>query len=485
MIPQVKQSIKTSIALALIAGSTLIIYNNSNMQRQVAVVTKDKSQIKYALGSKVVEDSRNDGEDTYEEKELTSENENLLKFNETMDLKLEDKASPNNIDGVNTRILEDNMIISFNKPEDKGTNYEYTINNNGKEKKIGFYAKSDIKGYSYIIDNNLSTESNTEKNKLDDSPILLQNLDWGKDYYLHFRSFDGNDNYSENKTFKLDLPSDGIGIKYIDINSNEEIEKEQNISGIANATYDVTDSKKEIEGYELLNVEGELNGVLKKDKINIIYEYAKKSSIIVNYIEKESGNIIKNSKTILGHEGEKVKIDIDDVYGYTHEENTITATIKGNETEINAYYNAIPKGTVNIKHIDQETGLELLETQPITDYINETYYSDVEEIEGYELKQEPDEANGVISEGTKDVVYYYKRKGIEKMDDKYNNEETIIDELINSLDEELIEDEGKKEKEKADNEANSNSKRIIPGVKAEYEIVMNCDNSDYFIYYKK
>ena len=56
------------------------------------------------------------------------------------------------------------------------------------------------------------------------------------------------------------------------------------------------------------------------------------------------------------------------------------------------------------------------------------------------------------------------------------NQENIIDEIINSLEEERI-DENDLKDELSKNER----KNII----SEYEIVMNCDDSDYIVYYKK
>ena len=58
----------------------------------------------------------------------------------------------------------------------------------------------------------------------------------------------------------------------------------------------------------------------------------------------------------------------------------------------------------------------------------------------------------------------------------YNDEVSIIDELIDSLDIKNLESETEQNKEFNDN---------IRKTKNEYEIIMNCDESDYIIYYKK
>ena len=59
---------------------------------------------------------------------------------------------------------------------------------------------------------------------------------------------------------------------------------------------------------------------------------------------------------------------------------------------------------------------------------------------------------------------------------KKENQENIIDEIIESLEEERIDENDLKEEL-----TNNERKNII----SEYEIVMNCDDSDYIVYYKK
>lgn len=57
-----------------------------------------------------------------------------------------------------------------------------------------------------------------------------------------------------------------------------------------------------------------------------------------------------------------------------------------------------------------------------------------------------------------------------------NSQDSIIDEIIKSLDNEEID-----KKDLDDSLTDTERKNII----SEYEIVMNCDDSDYIVYYKK
>ena len=60
-----------------------------------------------------------------------------------------------------------------------------------------------------------------------------------------------------------------------------------------------------------------------------------------------------------------------------------------------------------------------------------------------------------------------------------NEEESVIDEIIKSL--------GKEAKQNINNSLKDDSLTTDEkkNIKSEYEIVMNCDDSDYIIYYKK
>ena len=70
-----------------------------------------------------------------------------------------------------------------------------------------------------------------------------------------------------------------------------------------------------------------------------------------------------------------------------------------------------------------------------------------------------------------------RNKLVYNNDDSNESEKSIIDEIIDSLGKEVNIDEKFQEDFLTTNEKNN--------IKAEYEIVMNCDDSEYIIYYKK
>ncbi|MBR3325362.1 MAG: MucBP domain-containing protein [Clostridia bacterium] len=542
-----KQHIKTICLLALFSTSIIGIFTYKEINSKIAVVTKDKSKLKLATGSEVIEVTNNDGEDNSTTNNFKFSNNSLLSFNENFNLNLIDKANPNNIEKINTKISENDLIINFDMPDDKGTNYEYTIINNNNEKKLNFYSKSNIKGYSYVIDNEIETEAPSEINKLNNEPILKQDINWSKDYYIHLRTFDNQGNYSNNKTFKIDLPSNGVTIQYLDQYSNDEIDRKENINGIINQYYDVANLEKNIEGYQLIETDGELQGTLKKEKINVLYKYARNAELNIKYIDITTGLEINKEDFIDGYEGKEINIKAPEVEGYTIENKEYSQKMKAGENTIKIYYNKIPKGIINVKYIDIDTNNEISESTNITDYLGSKYWTETKNIEGYELNELPSNASGTIKEETEEVIYYYRKnhkeksefeqeidnnkkedkkfkenitenhnnkkikikyidydtKNIIKIDMIKTNEEKVKYKINNiegykimnkdefedkSLIDELIENLNGDENFIRMNEKNErtiipkkDSKKII----SEYEIVLNNDNSDYIIYYKK
>ena len=229
----------------LIFVSITGIFVNETHKNEISKVesyNNEFAKIKIASGSKVILSSENNGSSNSEhvqngreynnKNDIIFENKNkddiIFENKNTVHLKTEDTAMPNNVDKIETKVIEDTMLINFEKPKDNGTSYSYLIKNdkkNTKEKNYNFYSESGIKGYCYDINNNAENVVKTELNKLDESPLVLQQIDWNKNYYLHIKTIDNNLNESNCNTIRLKLPSQGLRIRYIDLNTNTIIKK--------------------------------------------------------------------------------------------------------------------------------------------------------------------------------------------------------------------------------------------------------------------
>ncbi len=502
---KLKTSQKIKIILAMMCiGISIILIKKNNTNMGIAKIVNENTNlttIKLQKGGYVYlkENSENNNQEKTEANLTNTQNTNLKQLisqsdkNELVNLNTEDKAVPNNITSINTKILEDAMIINFKTPMDNGTNYEYIITNDSEEKSMNFYSESGIYGYNYIINNTEETEAGYSANKIDDSPIVLQDIIWSKDYYLHIRTIDNNQNCSESKTFKLDLPSNGVDLKYIDKNTKNEITCEEKISGSVNEDYDVSKMSKEIDGYVLVSNDGELVGKLKRERLNIQYIYAKKANLHVKYVDKESGKEILARCDISGYEGKEIQISSKKIKNYAYDSGEIYGKMQDGETTVNIYYNYTPEEDksekedadenksnekfkkIQIKYVDFDTDQILYKEELISNENNKVKFK-LKEIEGYKLMSNLYFNENDNSGNNKDMnkgVYNYKNN---IQDNIENDNLNIIDELIQSLDkEELIVEDKDKVCESANNDI----------IKSQYEIVINCDDSDYIIYYKR
>ncbi len=507
-----KQKMKIILAIILIVTILIMLKINLNSKMNIAKVketTTKSSIIEVQAGSKVYEVN-----DTSQKNNILSEIGNSKKKKD-VEIITEDTKAPDNISNIETKILEDNVIISFNKPKDNGDSYKYIVENNSQKENLDFHAESGFLGYSYKVSNNKDEQAENKVNKIDDSPIIIQNLDWNKNYYLHIKTVDNNNNFSENKTFKIDLPSNGVNIEYVDFNSNKTLAIPEKISGMINDNYSASNLSKNIDNYTLVETTGNLEGLLQKEALTIKYKYAKVESLNIKYIDKLTGKEIAPSSEIQGYEGKSIKIVPKEISGYVCE--NVVNNIKMNEEihEVKLVYNKT--GKIIVSYVNELTNQKLSQDEIKTYLYGEEYNTIPKEFENYEFTKSSENVNGVIDEDTKYIYYYYKPrfiinvrcvdfdtnevileeqlvgsnegnikykvkeidgyKLIKDIQNQGDEENSIIDEIIHSLDSNENFNDIDLENSLTENERKN--------IKEEYEIVMNCDNSDYIIYYKK
>ena len=119
--------------------------------------------------------------------------------------------------------------------------------------------------------------------------------------------------------------------------TNEEIAEKVTINGKSGDKY--TTSKKTIENYDFTKVEGTTSGTMKGEPINVIYYYRHKSKVTVNYIDKDTGELIDTKKTDV-HEGDTFTSEerkYED-YKLVEKPENETVTIKKEDITLNYYY---------------------------------------------------------------------------------------------------------------------------------------------------
>ena len=453
--------LKIIFCACVILLATILIYMQMNSNN----VTISKKQVqseadKVAIQAKSTKDcnvklyKKAKEEDEFTEVKA-EEKQGILSTTNIFEIETKDNASPNNVTNIKSVVTDDYIIISFTPAEDEATLYEYYIETEDKNSDINvgndvqsnksnitqIYSDSGIKGYNYIIDNSKETEAGVNANKTDDEPILFTGIEWDKDYYLHIRAIDNSGNYSENLTYKIDLPSKGVMLKYVDLKTNSEISPEETIIGTVNEKYNINSFNKNISGFKLVGIDGETEGVLKKERINVKYNYAKNASIKIKYVDTLGNNILE-PKIIEGYEGKEYSIYPKDIKGYVCEVQNLSGKMTVGVEERVFTYNKL--GTVNALYVNEITGESIANDVVITDIYGNSYKTEEKVIPGYELSKVDGETEGTINSDNTKVTYYYKKQV--SMVVKHVDMETnklLDEEVISGLEGDKVEVESK------------------------------------------
>ena len=455
--------LKIIFCACVILLATILIY----MQMNSTNVTISKKQVqseadKVAIQAKSTKDCNVKlYQKAKEENEFTEvkseEKQGFLSTTNTFEIETKDKANPNNVTNIKSVVTDDYIIISFTPAKDEATLYEYYIETEDKTNDTSVDNKEDaqsnksnitqiysdygIKGYNYIIDNSKETEAGFNVNKINNEPILFTGIEWNKDYYLHIRAIDNSGNYSENLTYKIDLPSKGVMLKYVDLNTNSEISPEETIIGTVNEKYNINSFNKNISGFKLVGIDGETEGVLKKERINVKYNYAKNASIKIKYVDTLGNNILE-PKIIEGYEGKEYSICPKDIKGYICEVQNLSGKMTVGVEERVFTYNKL--GTVNALYVNEITGESIANDVVITDIYGNSYKTEEKVIPGYELSKVDGETEGTINSDNTKVTYYYKKQV--SMVVKHVDMETnklLDEEVISGLEGDKVEVESK------------------------------------------
>lgn len=416
---QIKSKLKIILCLVLLSCTIVVIYTQMS-KNEISITERrveaggtninietaplEKSEIKVY--------EKTEDEKEFKEVQAKEEKNNLIKKTNTYTLDTKDITNPENVTNIKPTIADDYIIISFTPAKDNATNYEYIVESSDKNGNKEYNhriatSNSGIAGYNYVIDNSENTIVDENINKKDNEPILFSGIQWDKDYYIHIKSIDNSGNSSENLTYKIDLPSNGIKMQYIDWISNKPISPEETIKGNVNDEYNVSDLSKNISGYKLINVDGETSGKLKKERINIKFKYAKESTVTIKYIDKLSGKEISNKQIIEGYEGKEFTANPKSINGYKYESGKVVDVMKAGNQEITLYYNKL--GKVITSYIDENTGEKI-----IPDYIQnfiygENYNSTKKDFKGYILTKVEGDEKGITKSENENIQYYYKK----------------------------------------------------------------------------
>ena len=236
--------------------------------------------------------------------------------------------------------------------------------------------------------------------------------------------------------------SQGVIVKYVDEDGNEIADSEL-ITGKVKDPYKTV--QKDIPNYDFVRVEGNVEGELVEESINVTYIYKKiPAKVIVQYLEKDdtpddnSDNIIlANEQVIEGFSGDSYttsRVVIDNYQAAGEDPINAEGTMTREDIYVTYYYERKPSGIVTVKYVDIDTNEEILfkaESGEYESYREQLqglcgleYTTDKKDIPYYNFVEDkiPSNNKGLYSEKDIEVIYYYTKKefnlSVEKQIDK-------------------------------------------------------------------
>ena len=221
----------------------------------------------------------------------------------------------------------------------------------------------------------------------------------------------------------------GVIVHYVDEEGNKLVEDEL-ITGKVADQYQT--EQKDIPNYDFVRVEGQTEGELTEEVIEVTYIYKKiPARVIVQYLEKDdtpednTDNVVLAEQEIIeGFSGDSYITTRKEIENFqvTVPENEI-GTMTREDIYVIYYYERKPSGIVTVKYVDVDTNEEILyKAENGQEYI--TYREQLQGLCGLEYTTEqkdipyynfvedlrPSNATGIYTEEDIEVIYYYRKQ---------------------------------------------------------------------------
>ena len=250
------------------------------------------------------------------------------------------------------------------------------------------------------------------------------------------------------------MAAGGVNVIYVDEDGNK-IEEGETYTGKIGDTY--TTEQKDIYGYEFVRAEGETEGKMTEEAINVVYVYKKiPAKVIVRYLEKDDteeddtdNTVLYPEVTIEGYVGDDyttIREVIENYQPAEPEPENKEGKMTPEDIYVTYYYEKIPSGKVIALYIDVDTNAEILYKDEDTEeyksyreetqeYIGDKYVTEQKDIPYYKIVEEllPENREGEYTAENIEVRYYYQKLGFNIEVD--NNVEKI---MINGTEQKVI-----------------------------------------------
>ena len=234
--------------------------------------------------------------------------------------------------------------------------------------------------------------------------------------------------------------------EYIDAITNKKLASDVTINGHETDNY-VTE-RKEFNGYKLVEVPANSEGKMTKEPIKVTYRYVHESAgVEVKHININTGKELVKSELIEGYEADEYKAEPKNIPGYDLVKEKLPANAEGKMTidKIIVEYYYIKQSSVTVKYVDKITGEEIEEAEEINGHEGDKYETEAKEIDGYDLVEMPENAEGTMGANPSEVIYEYHRpaKVIVNYIDVDTNEEIVEPDVIEGHEDDPYETEAK------------------------------------------
>lgn len=165
--------------------------------------------------------------------------------------------------------------------------------------------------------------------------------------------------------------------------------------------------------YELVSTPTNAQGRMKLEETVVTYYYKyKKYPYIVKYIDKDTNEELLPEKYDAGTEYNSIVRAIDEKiaiekYDFDSSDKE-TLTISTGKNEIILYYKK-KIGSVTVKYIDKNTGVEIAKRENKNDKVDLDYNTTKKEISGYTFIEDTNNTTGKYTVNPINVIYYYKK----------------------------------------------------------------------------
>ena len=200
-----------------------------------------------------------------------------------------------------------------------------------------------------------------------------------------------------------------VTVNYVDEEGNKVAESEVLKGEKYGETYET--APKEIAGYQVKEIPENANGTFNGEPqtVTYVYEKAEAAPVTVKYVDKDGKELVA-TETLNGTIGDSYETQAKEIDGYVLKETPENAkgTFGTDPQTVTYVYEKAEAAPVTVEYVDTD-GKELVDAETLNGTIGDSYETQAKEIDGYVLKETPENAKGIFSDKAQTVTYVYEK----------------------------------------------------------------------------